>query len=408
MKLNTRIVNLDQINPASYNPRIDLKPGDKEYEQLKNSIAHFGYIQPIVWNERTSNIVGGHQRFKILKDEEGSKDFEVVVVQLDDEEEKTLNLALNKISGDWDSHKLTDLLKELELTSLGLELTGFEDSDLDMLLEEMSSNTLEELQKEIKEDEFDSEQAYEEIEEPKTKTGNIWLLGEHRLLCGDSTNKDVIQKLFGGKQADMVFTDPPYNVNYKGKTDDALTIKNDNMNNEAFYQFLCDAYSVMLSFTKQGGAIYVCHADGEGINFRTALQDSGWLLKQCIIWVKNHFSLSMQDYHWQHEPILYGWKPGAAHHWEGDRKQTTVWEVDKPLRNGDHPTMKPIAIPAKGIQNSIKPGELVFDPFGGSGSTLLAAEQTGRVCYTSELDPKYCDVIVKRYEEFTGKEAKLL
>ncbi|WP_281998661.1 site-specific DNA-methyltransferase [Priestia flexa] len=406
MKLNTQVISIDKITPASYNPRVELQPGDTEYENLKKSIDRFGYLEPIVWNSRSGNIVGGHQRFNVLK-EKGSHEFEVSVVDLSDEEEKSLNLALNKISGHWDDNKLADLLQELEKSSIGLDFTGFNNNELETLLEDISSaGSFEEFEREIEEDEFDSEEAYENIKEPVTKKGDRWLLGPHKLICGDMTDQEIIKKLFEDEQADMVFTDPPYNVNYTGKTEAALTIKNDHMDQESFYQFLYDAYSSMLAFTKEGGAIYVCHADSEGHNFRKALMDSGWLLKQCIVWVKNVFVIGRQDYHWKHEPILYGWKPGAAHQWAGDRKQSTVWEFDKPLRNADHPTMKPIGIPAKGIQNSIEVGQIVFDPFGGSGSTLLAAEQTNRICYTSELDPKYCDVIVRRYEEYTGNTAK--
>lgn len=401
---------IEMINPAPYNPRVDLQPGDEQYEKLKRSIEEFGYVEPLVWNRRTGNLVGGHQRFKILVNEKGYKEVEVSEVDLDETREKALNIALNKISGDWETTKLAELLQELQASDeIDFELTGFSEEEFDELLEQLDVELEQDIEyEEVEDDEFDVESELEKIEEPVTQRGDIWLLGEHRLLCGDSTNLAEIQRLMNGKRAAMIFTDPPYNVDYTGKTKDALKIQNDHMDDESFYRFLYDAFSVMYKVTEEGGPIYVCHADSEGLNFRKAMIDSGWLLKQCIIWVKNTIVLGRQDYHWQHEPILYGWKPGAAHKWAGDRKQSTVWEYDKPQRNAEHPTMKPIPIPAKAIQNSSYKGEIVFDPFGGSGSTLIAAEKTGRICYTCELDPKYCDVIVKRYEELTGNKAKLL
>lgn len=273
----------------------------------------------------------------------------------------------------------------------------------------------------------------------------------HRLLCGDATKLADVERLMDGKLAAMVFTDPPYNVAYEGGTADKLTIQNDNMPAEQFNLFLRDAFKSMFAATEPGGAIYVCHADSEGSNFRGSLQDAGWLLKQCLVWAKNQFVLGRQDYQWQHEPILYGWKPGAPHCFYGGRKQgtvieeaapisvredgegvlltfmagiqtvtirvpsyevlcsgddglSTVWRFEKPLRNGEHPTMKPIGLCARAIQNSSRPGEIVADFFGGSGSTLMAAEQTDRVCYAMEVDPMYCDVIVRRWEEFTGQK----
>ncbi|AQY42404.1 site-specific DNA-methyltransferase [Bacillus thuringiensis] len=402
--MEIRKIHIDKINPAPYNPRVDLKPGDLEYERLRRSIEEFGYIELLVWNENTGNLVGGHQRFKILK-AKGIQEVEVSVVRLDKSKEKALNIALNKISGDWDYPALGKLLSELSgADNIDVELTGFSFDEMGDLFEELQIEGLA-IDDEPKEDEFNVAAAINEIEEPVCKRGDIWILGSHRLMCGDSTNKKDVLNLMNGKIADMVFTDPPYNVNYTGATEDALTIENDNMDDEEFYEFLCAAYSNMLDVSREGAAIYICHADGEGVNFRKGLEESGWLLKQCIIWVKNHFVMGRQDYHWQHEPILYGWKPGAAHTWNSDRKQTTVWEYDKPQRNGEHPTMKPVGIPSRGIQNSSHKGNIVFEPFGGSGSTLIAAEQLQRICYIMEYDPKYCDVIIKRWEELTGKKA---
>lgn len=393
---------ISKINPAPYNPRQDLMPGDPDYDKLKRSIETFGYVDPLIWNERTGNLVGGHQRFKILK-ESGYTEIEASVVNLDLNNEKALNLALNKISGDWDEEKLSVLLQDLD-SEIGIDLTGFDDEELDDLIERLDDR----IPVEVEDDKFDVGEELESIEDPETKPGDILELGQHRLICGDSTDPKVISRLMNEKLAAMVFTDPPYNVDYEGKTDDSLKIMNDKMNDDQFYQFLFDLYSTMLGATEEGGAIYVCHADSEGHNFRRAMVESGWLLKQCIVWVKNVFVMGRQDYQWQHEPILYGWKPGAPHHWNGDRKQSTVWNFDKPQRNGDHPTMKPIPLIAQAIQNSSKKGEIVLDVCGGSGSTLIASEQTGRICYMSELDPKYCDVIKKRYEQLTGNKAKLL
>lgn len=404
MKINIQSVSIDKINQAPYNPRIDLKPGDDEYEKLKSSIQTFGYVDPLVWNERTGHLVGGHQRFKIMM-ESNPVAVDVSVVDLSEEDEKVLNIALNKTGGDWDYSKLTSLLEELQQNDeIDFSLTGFSEDEFESILNDLDTE-LPGTYTDVPEDDFDAESAYNDIEAPTTQKGDIWLLGKHRLICGDSTDSAVIERLMDGNKADMVFTDPPYNVDYTGKTKDALTIQNDHMDNDTFYQFLSSAYTSMFDATNEGGAIYVCHADSEGLNFRKGMIDTGWLLKQCIIWVKNNIVLGRQDYHWKHEPILYGWKPGASHRWNGDRKQSTVWEFDKPLRNADHPTMKPIGIPARAIQNSSKEGNIILDVFGGSGSTLLAAEQTDRICYTSELDPKYCDVIVKRYEEHTGQSA---
>jgi DNA modification methylase len=392
-------ISVELINPAKYNPRKDLRPGDPEYEKLKRSIEEFGFIEPLVWNRRTGCLVGGHQRYKILL-EQGVTEVECSVVDLDEAKEKALNIALNKIGGDWDYQKLAVLLEDIKLTGLDVELTGFDSAEIDKLM----SDFLYEMEPE--DDHFDLEEELEKIEEPVTQKGDVWLLGKHRLLCGDATSAEDVNRLMNGEFASMVFTDPPYNVDYVGKTKDALKIKNDKMGNQQFYQFLLDSFSNMFAVTQPGGGIYICHADSEGINFRSAMVDSGWNLKQCIVWVKNTIVMGRQDYHWQHEPILYGWKPGQAHQWMGDRKQSTVWEFDKPSRNGDHPTMKPLGIPARGIKNSSKVGGVVLDLFLGSGSTLIACEQTGRICYGMELDPKYCDVIVRRYEEYTGQKAE--
>ncbi|MDQ0417906.1 DNA modification methylase [Croceifilum oryzae] len=391
-------ISIDRINPAVYNPRKNLQPGDPEYEKLKRSIEEFGFVEPLVWNQRTGCLVGGHQRFKVLLDR-GFTEVECSVVDLDVAKEKALNIALNRISGDWDLKKLADLLEDIQLTGLDVELTGFDSSEIDKIM----SDFLYEMEPE--EDNFDLDEELEKIEELVTQKGDIWQMGKHRLLCGDATSSEDMNRLMDGQLASMIFTDPPYNVNYTGKTVDALKIKNDKMGNQQFYQFLFDAFSNMYAVTQPGGGIYICHADSEGINFRGAMVASGWSLKQCIVWVKNTIVMGRQDYHWQHEPILYGWKPGQAHRWVGDRKQSTVWEYNKPARSKDHPTMKPISIPSRAIKNSSQVGSIILDSFLGSGSTLIACEQTSRICYGLELDPRYCDVIVRRWENQTGQKA---
>lgn len=252
----------------------------------------------------------------------------------------------------------------------------------------------------------------DEIPQPpkkaKTQLGDIYILGRSRLLCGDSTKEEDVRKVMNGEQADMVWTDPPYNVAYEGKTKDAMKIENDSMGDRQFFDFLMAAFTSALAVTKPGGSIYIAHADSEGANFRVAMRQSGWLLKQCLIWVKQTLVMGRQDYHWKHEPILYGWAPGASHNWYTDRKQTTVLEFDRPSRSTDHPTMKPIALVEYMIGNSCAPGGLVFDGFSGSGTTLLAAERTGRRANVIELDPIYADVAVRRWEEYTGQKAQLV
>ncbi|WP_067936370.1 site-specific DNA-methyltransferase [Alicyclobacillus kakegawensis] len=438
---------VERINPAPYNPRIDIRPGDPVYEKLRRSIEEFGLVEPIVWNQRTGRVVGGHQRLKVLQ-EMGVTETDVVVVDLDDTREEALNLALNKIENDWDTYRLKELLEELDIGDIDLAITGFDEAEIEELMTKFALESDEKVQ----DDNFDVDEALEDIDEPITKEGDVWRLGRHWLLCGDATKRRDVLRLMSGHKAQMVFTDPPYNVDYTGKTKDALKIQNDKMDDREFYEFLRAAFRNAYEVTVQGGAIYIAHADSQGHNFRLAMVDSGWLMKQCIVWVKNSMVLSRQDYQWRHEPILYGWKPGAAHSWYGGRKQTTViespegleitedergviitvssgletvmlrvpsyevlysgadegttvWRFEKPVKSREHPTMKPIPLVARAIQNSSKKGEIVLDMFLGSGTTLMASEQTGRVCYGLELDPKFCDVIIRRWEEFTGQKA---
>ena len=381
--------NTADLLPADYNPRKDLKPGDAEYEKLKRSIEQFGYVEPVIWNQTTGRVVGGHQRLKVLMDM-GMTEVDCVVVARDEEKEKALNIALNKISGDWDKDKLALLIADLQGADFDVSLTGFEPAEIDALFKDT-------LKDGVKDDDFD---VGAELAQPTmTKPGDIWTLGRHRLICGDSTKAETYDLLMGNTKANLVITDPPYNVNYEGS---AGKIKNDNMADEAFYNFLLDAYTQMHSAMADDASIYVFHADTEGLNFRRAFADAGFYLSGCCIWKKQSLVLGRSPYQWQHEPCLYGWKKNGKHQWYTGRKETTIWEFDKPKKNGDHPTMKPIPLLAYPIMNSSMSNSVVLDPFGGSGSTLIACEQTDRICYTVELDEKFCDVIVKRYIEQVG------
>lgn len=394
--MNIQKIKIDKLIPATYNPRKNLKPSDAEYVKIKNSIEKFGFVSPLVIN-KDMTVIGGHQRLKVLK-EMGIVEVECIIVDLDKTNEKALNIALNKIQGDWDEEKLEALLQELKLEDFDTNLTGFDFDEVDEMLKDVNGS---------KEDDFDVDSAYEEIEEPITKPGDIWILGKHRLMCGDSAQKEDVMRLMNNQDADMLLTDPPYNVDYVGKTSEALKIKNDNMSDNQFNEFLKKVFENMYSVTKEGASIYVFHADTEGLNFRKAFKDAGYKLAECLIWKKDCFVMGRQDYQWQHEPILYGWKEGAAHHFINDRTQSTILEFDRPRQSSLHPTMKPIDLVARLLKNSSKENDKILDLFGGSGSTIIAAEQLNRNCYTMELDPKYCDVIVKRWESLTNKEAIL-
>lgn len=386
--------NTADLLPADYNPRKDLKPGDPEYEKLKRSLEQFGYVEPVIWNKATGRVVGGHQRLKVLIGM-GITEVECVVVDLPEDKEKALNIALNKISGDWDKDKLAVLIADLQGTAFDVSLTGFDAAEIDDLFKDT-------LKDGVKDDNFDVDA---ELKEPPiTKPGDIWTLGRHRLVCGDSTKPETFDLLMAGAKANLVITDPPYNVNYEGS---AGKIQNDNMGNEAFYEFLLAAFQNTAAIMADDASIYVFHADTEGLNFRRAFADAGFYLSGCCIWKKQSLVLGRSPYQWQHEPVLYGWKKGGKHQWYTGRKETTIWEFDKPKKNGDHPTMKPIPLLAYPIMNSSMSNTLVVDPFGGSGSTLIACEQTDRSCNTIELDPKFCDVIVKRYIEQVGSSEKV-
>lgn len=383
-----KTLSVDALRPAAYNPRKKLKAGDKEYEKIKNSILEFGYVEPIIVNYDMT-VIGGHQRLTVLKDL-GYTEVQCVVVHIEDEHKvKALNIALNKITGAWNEQLLADLLVDLQSVDFNTDLTGFEAPEIEQLFSKVHN-------KDIKEDDFDVE---EELKNPPiSRKGDIWLMGRHRVICGDSTLPVTYTKLMEGRRANLVLTDPPYNVNVE---ETAGKIQNDNMPDEDFYKFLFAAFVNMEQNMENDASIYVFHADSKGLIFRQAFHDAGFYLSGCCIWKKNALVLGRSPYQWQHEPCLFGWKVGGKHQWYSDRKQTTIWEYDRPKSSKDHPTMKPVALIGYPIQNSCMSNCIVLDPFLGSGSTLIACEETGRICYGVELDEKFCDVIVKRYVEKT-------
>lgn len=383
-----KTLSVDALRPAAYNPRKKLKAGDKEYEKIKNSILEFGYVEPIIVNYDMT-VIGGHQRLTVLKDL-GYTEVQCVVVHIEDEHKvKALNIALNKITGAWNEQLLADLLVDLQSVDFNTDLTGFEAPEIEQLFSKVHN-------KDIKEDDFDVEK---ELKNPPiSRKGDIWLLGRHRVICGDSTLPETYTKLMEGRRANLVLTDPPYNVNVE---ETAGKIQNDNMLDEDFYKFLFVAFTNMEQNMENDASIYVFHADSKGLIFRQAFHDAGFYLSGCCIWKKNALVLGRSPYQWQHEPCLFGWKVGGKHQWYSDRKQTTIWEYDRPKSSKDHPTMKPVSLMAYPIQNSCMSNCIVLDPFLGSGSTLIACEETGRICYGVELDEKFCDVIVKRYVEKT-------
>ena len=374
--------------PASYNPRKALKPGDKEYEKIKNSILEFGYVDPVIVNG-DGTIIGGHQRVTVLSDL-GYEEMDCIVVDVDKTKEKALNIALNKITGEWNKELLADLIKDLQANDFDVSFTGFDPPEIEQLFNSVHD-------KDIQEDEFDVDA---ELKKPAiSKEGDVLLLGRHRLVCGDSTLPETFDLLMDGKRANLVVTDPPYNVNYEGSVG---KIKNDSMDEETFERFLFAAYVNMEQNMEADASIYVFHSDSHGLAFRKAFVEAGFYLSGCCIWKKQSLVLGRSPYQWQHEPVLFGWKKSGKHQWYSDRKQSTIWEYDRPAKNNLHPTMKPINLVAYPVQNSSMSNCIVLDPFGGSGSTLIACEQTNRICHMAELDVKFVDVITKRFIDFVG------
>ena len=380
-------VALTEIKPYKNNAK---KHPAEQVANVAESIKTLGWRQPIVL-DKDGVIIIGHGRFLAAK-QLGLKTAPChYATDLTDEQVKKLRLLDNKLNeSEWDY----ELLK---LDAKGLD---FDEYSLDWGI-----SFDEEEPQEILEDEIPE---VDNTVVPTTKLGDIWKLGEHRLMCGDSTDKETVEKLMGGAKASLLVTDPPYNVAYEGKTEEALTIENDSMSKAEFLEFLTRAFERAFESLEPGASFYVWYASREHINFETALNNVGLQVREQLVWVKNSLVLSRQDYHWKHEPCLYGWKEGAAHKWYSDRTQTTVLEFNRPSRNGEHPTMKPIDLISYQIKNSSKKKDVVLDLFGGSGSTLIACEQLNRKCRTMELDPRYCDVIVKRWETLTGKTAELV
>ena len=423
-------VKISKLKPYENNARTH---SDEQVEKIANSIKEFGFINPVIIDSEYG-IIAGHGRVLGAKKLGMDKVPCLFVEDLTETQKRAYILADNKLALDagWDDEILKQEIKALDDLNFDVSIAGFDLDDFDFSQSDI----------EFQEDDYDVEERLPEI--PKSKYGDVYLLGEHRVMCGDSTNQEDIDKLTEGLVMDLCVTDPPYNVNYGSinesgygkERDNGDKILNDNMDDESFYYFLLAFYEQMIRVIKEGGSYYIFHSDTEGYNFRKALRDAGGIVKQNLIWVKNALVLGRQDYQWKHEPCLYGWKEGAGHYFIEDRTQTTVFEdkadldklskeelkemieeiladkipttvihEDKPLKNDVHPTMKPIRLVSRLIKNSSKPGERVIDFFGGSGSTLISCEQLGRICYTIELDPKYVDVIIDRWETLTGKTA---
>lgn len=388
MKTTTemQLVAIQKLVPYINNARTH---SPEQIGKLRASLREFGFINPVII-DRDYGVIAGHGRILAAK-EEGIREVPCVFADhLTEAQKKAYIIADNRMAMDagWDEELLRVEIEALQGMDFDPLLTGFDEKELAALFDEGA---------EAKDDDFDVD---EELEKPVfSKTGDVWTLGRHRLVCGDSTKAETYEILMQEKKANLVVTDPPYNVNYEGT---AGKIKNDNMAAEKFFQFLLDAFTNMEKVMAEDASIYVFHADTEGLNFRRAFTDAGFYLSGCCIWKKPSLVLGRSPYQWQHEPVLYGWKKNGRHQWYSDRKQTTIWEFEKPRKNADHPTMKPIPLLAYPITNSSMSNTLILDPFGGSGSTLIACEQTDRSCCTIELDEKYCDVIVKRYVELKG------
>lgn len=384
------IAQVADLIPYAMNSRTH---SDEQVAQIAASIREFGFTNPVLIDEE-NNLIAGHGRVLAARKLNLDQVPAVVVTGLDENRRRALVIADNKLAlnAEWDQDKL---VVELQSMSVDMQqLAGFSQDELLALL------------KPAQVDGLTDEDALPEVpEDPVTVLGDVWVLGRHRLMCGDATSIDQLEQLCAGQLVDVWLTDPPYNVAYEGATKEKLTIQNDNMSNDDFRLFLSNSYSAANAVMKAGAVFYIWHADFEGYNFRGAAFDTGWKVRQCLIWKKSSLVMGRQDYHWMHEPCLYGWKDGAAHLWAADRKQTTILEFDKPSRNGEHPTMKPVALFEYQILNNTKGSDLVLDSFAGSGTTGIACEKHGRNACMMELDPKYCDVIVKRWQDYTGETA---
>lgn len=383
------LANINELIPYVNNARTH---SDTQIAQIAASIKEFGFLNPVIVSS-DNTILCGHGRYYAAQKLGLEKIPCIKEEHLTEVQKKAYIIADNKLAlnAGWDNDLLTIELSDLQGVDFDLDLLGFDDKELSKLFDET---------KDIEDDDFDVE---EELKKPTiTQTGDIWHLGKHTLICGDSTKEETYKKLLGDTKVNLVVTDPPYNVNYEGS---AGTIKNDDMEDSAFYHFLLDAFKQTEKVMAQDSSIYVFHADTEGYNFRKAFKDAGFYLSGTCIWKKQSLVLGRSPYQWQHEPILFGWKQKGKHQWYTGRKESTIWEFDKPKKNTDHPTMKPLDLIAYPIKNSSMTNSVVLDMFGGSGSTLLASDQLDRICYTIELDEKFCDVIVKRYIEQVGNSS---
>jgi DNA modification methylase len=394
MDLKFEMWPIDRCIEYARNPR----KNDHAVDKVAAAIREFGFRVPIC-AKSDGTVVDGHLRLKAAK-KLGLT--EVPVVLADDmtaAQIKAFRLSVNKVAelAQWDDELLSLEFGDLKEMGFDLSLTGFEEDEIGALFDTG----------EAKEGLTDDNEVPDAPANPITVEGDVWVLGKHRLMCGDSTSIEHLEKLCAGQLVDMWLTDPPYNVAYEGATKEKLTIQNDNMSNDSFRQFLRDAYSAANAVMKKGAVFYIWHADSEGYNFRGAAFDIGWQIRQCLIWKKSSLVMGRQDYHWMHEPCLYGWKDGASHLWASDRKQTTILEFAKPSRNGEHPTMKPVELFEYQMLNNTKGSDLVLDSFAGSGTTAIACEKHGRMARLMELDPRYCDVIIKRWQDWSGQEATL-
>lgn len=407
-----------ELGDLAHNPENPRVITEDKLKLLKKSLAEYGDLSGFIFNRTTGRLVGGHQRSKVLPSnakihytkkntnpskvgtlavgfiEVDGEKFSYREVAWDDLKEKAANIAANKGAGEWDATKLTEWFSDLKTFGFDMDLTMFDNLERKSYIED------EPVKGKIDDD------AVPEVPQNVhgVKTGDVWILGEHRLLCGDSTSKADVEKLMAGEKADMVFTDPPYGIAYKGGSKERDEIENDAVDVLPFYRAFL---SLAKEHSTPGAAIYVWHAPSETHNCINAALESGWLFKSYLIWVKNNSTFGRSDYHWQHEPAFYGWGADGTHDWYGDRKQTTTWMIDRPSRSNEHPTMKPVELCEKGITNSSPRSGLVYEPFCGSGSTLIACEKTNRKCYGIEIDPHYCSVIIERWQQFTGKKAIL-
>jgi site-specific DNA-methyltransferase (adenine-specific) len=381
------IVPVAEIKPDERNAR---KHSDEQIKELRRSLREFGFVNPLLI-DRDKKIIAGHGRLTAAIAEGMAAVPCIFVEHLTEAQRRAYMLADNRLAehATWDMNLLSEELKFLDDLGFDITLTGFE---------------MPEEETEALDDGYEPELPTT----PQSKVGQVYRLGRHRLMCGDSTSAEDVSLLMDGAQADMLLTDPPYNVDYKGKTKEELTIENDAQSDESFRDFLVKAFTNAQEHLKPGAVFYIWHADSNGYIFRAAVREAGLTVRQCLIWVKNSMVMGRQDYQWKHEPCLYGWKEGAGHLWASDRKQTTVLEFDRPTRSKEHPTMKPIPLFDYQMKNNTKGGDIALDLFGGSGTSIMAAEQNGRVCCMMEFDPRYVDVIIDRWEKFTGETAVLI